>query len=64
MECSNCKKAYIVCTQALKYRVSLHKSNIILPESRKLHEVKHFYECSKDFRIILIYQTDNRLKPT
>ena len=36
IECYKCKKVYIGSTQTLNTRIALHKSNIKLPENRKL----------------------------
>ena len=54
------QKIYVGCTQAEKTRVSLHKSNIKLPENRKLYSSKHQYEYSKGgFKRIRTYLTDD-----
>ena len=45
-------------TKALNTRISLHKSNIKLPENRKLYVSKHHYKCRCGvFRTMTIYQT-------
>ena len=36
--------------QALNTRISHHKSNIRLPEYRKLNLSKHLFECSNGFQ--------------
>ena len=41
-------KIYIACTQELNSEVSLHKSNIKLPENRKLYVSKCLYEWKKE----------------
>ena len=57
---ANCKEIYIGCIQALNNKASLHKSNITLPENRKLYVSKHLYVCSKkDFVILPTYQKDD-----
>ena len=46
--------------QALNTRISLHKSNIKLPENKKLNVSKHLYECSNSaFKTIPMYPTDD-----
>ena len=51
---------YIGSTQALNTWISLHKSNIKLPENRKLYVLKHLYKCiSGLFRRMPIYHTVN-----
>ena len=60
IECCKCKKVYIGSTQALNNRVFLYKSNIKLPENRKLQVSKPLYECSNGhFKIMPVYQTDD-----
>ena len=60
IKCTNYNKIYIGCTQMLNNRVCLHKSNIKLPENRKLYILKHSYKCSKrNFEIMPIYQTND-----
>ena len=47
-------------TQQLNHRVALHKSNIKIPQTRKLCVSKHIYECSNGhFHIMPLYQSDN-----
>ena len=43
LKCCKCKKVYIGSTQTLNKKVSLHRSNIRLPEIRKLNVSKHLY---------------------
>ena len=63
MECNKCKKKkkiFIGSTLALNTRIFLHKSNIKLPENKKLYVSKKLYECSNElFKIMPIYQTDD-----
>ena len=41
IECVKCKEVYIGAIQALNTRISLHKSNIKIPENTKLKVYKH-----------------------
>ena len=60
IKCSKCKEIYKRPTKALNTRIFLHKSNIKLPENRKVYVSKHLYECSsRMFKIMPIYQTDD-----
>ena len=45
--------------QALYTRISLHKSNINLPESRKLDVSKYLYKCSNRSKTMPISATNN-----
>ena len=58
IECHKCKEVYIRSTQVLNTRISLHKSNIKIPENRKLS--KHLYECRKGkFKTMPLYRTND-----
>ena len=58
IECKKCKEVYIGSMQALNIRISLHKSNIKIPENRKLNVSKQLYECSHgEFKTLHLYQT-------
>ena len=60
IDCNKCKEEYAGSTQALNTRISLHKSNIKIPETRKLNVSKHLYECSQGkFKTMPIYQTND-----
>ena len=60
IERNKCKKVYIEFTQALYTRISFHKSNIKVPENRKINPSKHLYEYSNGlFKTMQIYQTDD-----
>ena len=60
IKCTNCNEIYIGSTQALNNRVFLHKSDIKLPENKKVYVLKHLWEYSKrNFKIISKYQTDD-----
>lgn len=60
MECSNCAENYIGCTQALNYRVALHKSNIKIADNRYLNVSKHIATCGNaKFKVMPILQTTN-----
>ena len=60
LQCDKCKEEYIGSTKQLNQRISLHKSNIKLPQNRILFVSKHIFECSKgNFRVMPIYQTDD-----
>ena len=51
---TNSNEIYIFFTQALNNKISLHESNIIVPEDREFYVLKHFYECSQgNFKIKL-----------
>ena len=55
-----CNKVYIGFTQALNTRISFHKSNIIIPENRKLNVTKDLYECNHgEFKTMPIYETND-----
>ena len=47
IECNKCKEVYMGTTQALNTRILLHKSNIKLPENRKLNASKHLDNCNR-----------------
>ena len=58
IEYSRCKEIYIGSTQALKTKISLHRSNIKIAEKRKLNVSKHLYGSSLgEFEIMPKYQT-------
>ena len=60
IQCDECKEEYIGSTKQLNQRISLHKSNIKLPQNRVLFVSKHIFECSKgNFKVMPIYQTDD-----
>ena len=60
IECHKCKEVYIGLTQALNTRITLHQSNIKIPENRKSNVSKHLYERSqKELKTMPIYQTNN-----
>ena len=59
IECDSCQENYIGCAKTLNLRVSQHKSNIKIPENRRLHVSNHLYQCSQgNFKIMPIYQVD------
>ena len=60
IECNKCKEIYVGSTQSLNTSISLHKSNINIPENGKLNVSKHLYEYSqRKFKIMPIYQTND-----
>ena len=57
-KCNKCKQIYIGLTQTPNTRISLRKSNIKIPENRKLNVSKQLYECNLGkFKTMPIYQT-------
>ena len=60
IECNKYKEVCIGSMQALNTRISLHKSNIKLPENRKLNAFKYLHKCSNGiFKTMSIYQTND-----
>ena len=60
LQCDNCKEEYIGSTKQLNHRISLHKSNIKLPQNRVLFVSRHIFDCSEgNFKVMPIYQTDD-----
>ena len=60
IEYNKCKEIYTGSIKALNTRISLHRSNIKIPENRKLNVSKHLYECSQGkFKVMPIYLTNN-----
>ena len=60
LQCDNCKEEYIGSTKQLNHRISLHKSNIKLPQNRILFVSRHIFDCSEgNFKVMPIYQTDD-----
>ena len=57
MQCSECLSEYIGCTNSLRKRINLHRSNINSTANRNLPVSKHLYECSAaQFLLMPFYQ--------
>ena len=60
IEYNKCKEVYLRSAQDLNTRISLEKSNVKIPENKKLNVSKRLYECSNGhFRTLLIYQIND-----
>ena len=60
IECNKYKEIRIGSTQALNTRIILHRTNIKIPENRKLNVLKHLYECCQGrFKVIPTNQTND-----